>query len=333
MHDRIFALAIDGGQSSTLALVADDTGRILAAGRGGSVGHITEPGGRRQYEDALRDSAYAALSAAGLEPADVTHICLGMTGAMNESGEIVAALFPAAAVASYHDVITALAGASVARPGVVVISGTGAIAYGRLADGREARSSGWGYAIGDEGSGYWLGIEAMRAACKASDGRGAATALTERIPRHLHAVDMMDLHRRLYAQQIPRPDIASVAAVVGAAAADGDAVAQELLARAGAELALAALAVVASLDQIDSGLPVYVTGGVFRAGPLIVDSLRQTIATRSPASRVYSAAYSPVVGALLLALQAAGVALTEQVIGQISATLPGEAVLKRFERV
>jgi len=329
---RNFLLAVDGGQSSTLALLSQPDGQILATGHGGPANHIHEPGGPERLESALRNSAQSALAAAGVPADAVTHICLGMTGAVEQARTIVEALYPAAAVAAYHDIFTALVGASLSQQGVVVIAGTGAIAYGRLADGRDARSSGWGYTIGDEGGGYWLGIEAIRAACKAYDGRGEQTELVERVLQYFQVDTLFALWDLVYSHQLPRAQIAGLAAVVAAAASAGDHVAVELFHRAAGELAGAALAVIDRLGATESGLSVYVTGGVFHAGSLITGPFKEAIARRSPNSAVRSALFSPVVGALLLAFAAAGVTLNDPVMDRLKTTLPAEALLKRPER-
>jgi N-acetylglucosamine kinase-like BadF-type ATPase len=330
--NRKFVLAVDGGQSSTLALLAELDGTILAYGRGGPSNHYNETGGPQRLESALRDSTEQALKSAGQNAETVAHVCLGMTGSHPQARVIAQSLFPAANVQLHHDSVTALAGASVAQPGVVVIAGTGVVAYGRLDSGEEARSSGWGYLIGDEGSGYWIGIEAIRAACRASDGRGEATALARRIPEDLQVHDLAALHRKLYAQEVSRSAIAALAAVTADAARAGDVVAVRLLQRAGQELAQAALAVIVRLGRLDAGLPIYHTGGVFRAGPLILDDFGAAIATRSPNSWIKAPEFSPAVGALLLALQSAGVELNPHVIDQVRRTLPADALLKRTER-
>ncbi len=324
-----FVLAVDGGQSSTLALLADLNGTILASGRGGPSNHYNEPGGPQRLESALRDSTGQAVQAAGLGVETIAQVCLGMSGIHPQAQIITQALFPAASVELLHDAVTALAGASVAQPGVIVISGTGAVAYGRLASGEAARSGGWGYLIGDEGSGYWIGIEAIRAACQASDGRGAPTSLVERILAHLQADDLAVLRVKIYGQEVSRGALASLATVTADAAHDGDQVAIQLLQRAGQELAQTALAVIARLGRLESGQPIYYTGGVFRAGALILDSFTALVAAGSPNSSVHAPAFSPAVGSLLLALRAAGVELTPAVIDQISRTLPPDALLKQ----
>lgn len=327
-----FVLAVDGGQSSTLALLADLDGTILSSGRGGPSNHYNEPGGPKRLESALRNSTEEALKSAGQSAEAVIHICLGMTGSHPQALVIAQSLFPAANIQLNHDTVTALAGASVAQPGVVVIAGTGAVAYGRLDSGEEARSSGWGYIIGDEGSGYWIGVEAIRAACKASDGRGEPTTLVRRIPEHLQVHDLAALHRKLYAQEISRSAVAALAAITSDAAHAGDKVAIRLLQRAGQELAQAALAVIARLGRLEVGLPIYQSGGVFRAGPLLLDAFEAAVVLDSPNSSAKAATFSPVVGSLLLALRAAGVELTPSVIDQVRRTLPADALLKRTER-
>lgn len=329
--DRKYVLAVDGGQSSTLALLADLDGTIRGSGRGGPSNHYYEPGGPERLARALRDSTAAALNSAGCSATSVIQVCLGMTGAHPQAEVIAQSLFPSAGVQLYHDAVTALAGASVVQPGVIVIAGTGAVAYGRLDSGEEARSSGWGYLMGDEGSGYWIGVEAIRAACQASDGRGEPTALIQRIPEHLQVDDLRALHRQIYAHELSRSTIATLAAITAAAAQSGDAVAIRLLQRAGQELAQAAVAVITRLGQLETGLPIYNTGGVFRAGAPILDSFGAAIAARSPHSSIQAATFSPSVGTLLLALRAAGVELSPRIIEQVRRTLPPDALLKRTE--
>ncbi len=325
-------LAVDGGQSSTLALAATHDGRILGAGLAGPSNHVHEPGGVERLENALRQSIEQALTSAGCSAERVTHVCLGMTGAAREAAEVTARIVPAARVTAEHDVVTALVGASVAQPGVIVIAGTGSIAYGRLADGRDARAGGWGYLMGDEGSAYAIGRAALQAASKAADGRGAPTSLLQAIPRRFGLRTLQDVREAVYSPVITRPHIARLSAVVASAAEEGDLVARSLLDEAGRELASTALAVIARLGMLDAGMTVYTTGGVFAAGPLVLDPFHETLGRRSPASAIREAAYSPVIGALLMALQAAGVVPDDSVIAAISTSLPEAAISKHKEK-
>ena len=326
---REFVLAVDGGASSTLALVAKLDGRILGSGLAGPSNHVYEAGGMERLTSALHGSIRSALAAAEVPAEAIVSACLGMTGGALEAVPIAQALLPAATLHSHHDTVTALAGASCARPGVVVIAGTGSIAYGRLDDGREARAGGWGYLMGDEGSGYDIGRHALRAVTQASDGRGPATRLSKTILAHYGLADLWAVHRAIYTGAIDRPALAGLTAIVAEAAGAGDGVALDLLAAAGRDLARAALAVIQALDQTAAGLAVYVTGGVFRAEELVLASFRKTLHARSPGSRIEAAAFSPVVGGLLLALQAAGRDIDDPLLAAIRATLPGAALAKQ----
>ena len=324
--DKI-VVAVDGGQSSTLALAAALNGEILGVGWGGESNHIDEPGGVERLNNALNHSITGALASAGRSAEMVRGAVLGMTGVSALAGEIAQAMLPQAQVQVHHDAITALAGASVGQPGVIVIAGTGAVAYGELADGRSAKSGGWGYLMGDEGSGYDLGIQALRAITQASDGRGPATRLVEVIPQHFGLDTLQALHQAIYSQKITRAQIAGLAAVVGRAAQAGDSAAQVLLQTAGEHLALAALGVIRQLGV--PGMDIYTTGGVFNAGEWVLLPFREDIHAESPSSTVSPAVFSPVIGALLLALKAAGSPLDGSVIDRIRGSAPDAAISKQ----
>lgn len=327
-----YVIAVDGGQSSTLALVATDDGRILGYGRGGASNHIHEPGGIERLTKALHDSIGGALQDANLRADVIDAACLGLSGGPLIALEIGRWLLPAAQITVHKDLVTAWAGAGLGQPGVIIIAGTGAAAYGRLADEREVRAGGWGYLMGDEGSAYDIGIAALKAAACASDGRGPLTALSERIPAHLAVDNLRAVHGLIYSEQISRPQIAGLAAVVGQAAHDGDGVARSLLAQAGEHLGRAAAAVIEALDMAEDGLPVYVTGGVFAAGDYVLGPLRVVVESVSPASTVSAARYPQVVGALLLALAALDIEPQTGVLQQIESTLPHDALDKHAKR-
>jgi N-acetylglucosamine kinase-like BadF-type ATPase len=325
--NREIVVAVDGGQSSTLALAAALNGEILGVGWGGESNHIDEPGGVERLNNALNHSITGALASAGRDADTVRGAVLGMTGVSTLAGEIAQAMLPQAQVMVHHDAITALAGASVGQPGVIVIAGTGAVAYGELADGRSAKSGGWGYLMGDEGSGYDLGIQALRAITQASDWRGTSTQLVDMIPQHFGLDDLQALHKAIYSQQITRAQIAGLAAVVGRAAQAGDTAAQDLLKAAAQHLAQAALAVIRQLGV--PGMDVYTTGGLFNAGEWVLSPFREAIQIQSPASTVSAAKFSPIIGALLLALKAAGSPLDASVIEQIRDSAPDAAISKQ----
>lgn len=321
-------VAVDGGQTSTLAIVATPGGRILGAGLAGPSNHVHQPGGLARLESALRQSIGGALQTAGCTADQVTYVCLGMTGAVKEAVPIAAQILPAARIQVYYDMVTALAGASIAQPGVVVIGGTGSIAYGRLDDGRDARAGGWGYLIGDEGSAYSIGRAALQAASQAVDRRGAATLLTQSVPAYFKLTTIQEVRDIVYTSAVSRPQIAGLAAIVTKAAQEGDTVALGLLTQAGRDLAETAVAVMRQLNTLEVGMNVFTTGGVFKAGALVLAPFRDTLLARSGESSVNEAAFSPIVGALLLALRAAGSAFDANLLQSIQESLPAAALSK-----
>ena len=319
-------IAVDGGQSSTLALVASTDGRIRGEGSAGASNHFHEPGGPERLYAALDQSINGALHSANASQRDVVAVCLGMTGADAEAAKIVKEMFQAAQVEAFHDTVTAWAGASLGEPGVVVIGGTGSVAYGQTANGGSARAGGWGYLLGDEGSAYDIGCAALKAMCYEADGRGPTTRLSSQILAHLKLSDIMALRHAVYAGAVTRPQIAGLASLVGTAARTGDPVANALLQSAGQQLALIALAVMDKLG--DFTLPIFTTGGVFRAGKPLLSAFESTIHSRSPQATIYPAAFSPVVGALFLAFKGAGVTIDDPLVEKVRESLPPGAISK-----
>jgi N-acetylglucosamine kinase-like BadF-type ATPase len=183
--------------------------------------------------------------------------------------------------------------------------------------------------MGDEGSGYDIGRAALRAATSASDGRAMSTLLVRAIPAHFGLADLYAVHRAIYGGDIDRPKIAGLAQVVSTAAGAGDEPARALLADAGHQLAQGALAVISQLGGRDAGLTaVYPTGGVLGPDSIVTAAFREAVEAGAGGLRVETAAFSPVVGALLLGLQAAGTALDNTTLAAVRATMPAAAVTK-----
>ena len=198
----------------------------------------------------VRASA-AGLGLAGIRSAD---------DADRVAGQLTART--GARVAVGDDADAALAGAFRGGPGVVVIAGTGSAAAGRHADGRTARVGGHGFLLGDEGSGYWIGREAVRAALRAADGTGPPTALQTTVQAAFRR--LLDAEREVHERPTDRQLLARLVPGVAMAARGGDREATRILAEAAAHLADLAGAVRARLGP----LPVAGVGGVFRCAPV-----------------------------------------------------------------
>lgn len=321
-------VAVDGGQTATKALVATIDGTILGAGLGGPSDHLHGPGGRERNRAAIQDSIRAAFVAACLPVGPVRAIALGLTGAKSAVIQLIESfvdeLLPAGKVTITPDFITNLAGASAGRPGVVVIAGGGSIAYGRRDDGREAIVGGFGFLLGDEGSAFDIGRRAVSHACRASDGRDAPTALQARILREFHANEMREVSHQIYAADFSRERISLLAPHVAALAASGDATARMIMTTAGEQLGLLAATAIRQIGLDGASVPVYPTGGVFRAGELILAPFRSVLAPVCPHASIEQPRFLPVIGALILARQSLDLPISEAWLAQVAATLPAD---------
>lgn len=327
-------VGVDGGASKTEAVVLDEAGRELGRGRGGAANlHAVgiEAASRHVAEaiDAAFAAAATALAADGrraqgaLRRADLAFACLALAG--TERGRDRAQWQAALAELSLprdalliHDAEAAWAAAFGGDPGVVLISGTGSVAYGRREDGASARAGGWGADWGDEGSGYVIAREGLRAAFRAHDGRGPATSLLRLLPE---ALGVDGIENAPQGAQIDRARIAALASVVGRAADQGDAVAHEIITEAGHELALAVRAVALKLwperceaalvggDRDDQPpgenvIPVAGRGGAFTGIPALARAFAAELNRIAPSTRLVPARHDAATGAAMLALRA-----------------------------
>jgi N-acetylglucosamine kinase-like BadF-type ATPase len=295
-------LGIDAGGTKTLCLLADENGRIIAEGLGPGANFHTS--GDVELEHALRQVIHMAISDRGIAPAAV---CVGIAGVDRENeAHIVRTMIqpsvPGSRVVVVSDALIALEAGAGESPGIVVISGTGSIAYGRNAGLEAARSGGWGHIIGDEGSGYWIGRQALSAVVRAVDGRGPVTRLTGDILAHFGIEDISGLPRIVYDLDLPRMSVAALGPVVQHASGLGDPVATDILERAAVELTLAARSVAARLDMENDVFVFVLAGGVFRVVPSLVDAITRRLVAVAPRSRVQLLDGEPASGAVRLAL-------------------------------
>ncbi len=299
-------LGVDGGQSATVALIGDETGRVLGQGRGGPCNHVGGPEGRRKFVGAIEESLGQACRQAGLDPGSVRFraACLGFSGGPEDKRPLLEEMLRAERLLVTTDALIALVGATGGEPGIITIAGTGSIAFGRNAQGRTARAGGWGYVFGDEGGAFDLTRRALRAVLRQEEGWGPPTALRERLLGAAGAASANELLHRFYTTEFPRPRVAAFARLVDEAASAGDPVAREILHAAAADLAGLAAAVRRQLFAPGEPACVAYVGGVFRSR-----LLRERFAAlieQEPGNRCTAPLYSPAAGALLEAYRAAG---------------------------
>ena len=297
-------LGVDGGQSSTKAVIGDEARRIIGSGVGGPCNHAAAGEGRARLERGVRESLEAACGDAGLDAAAVCFeaACFGMSGGPQDKQAILAPILRTRRLIVTTDAVIALAGATSAGVGIAVIAGTGAIAFGRNAEGRVARAGGWGYVFGDEGSGFDTVRQAMRAALRMEEGWGPPTRLRAALLGATGARDANDMLHRFYGDEWPRARVAALGPLVDAAALEGDGVAIEILSRAAQELALLTVAVRRQLWKEGDAVEVATIGGAFQSRNLL-ERFRLLVELEG-GNRCGPALRSPAEGALLEAYRA-----------------------------
>ena len=295
-------LGIDAGGTKTVCFLADERATILSEGRG--PGANLHAAGELAVEKVLHEVMEEAIGDRTVTPAAV---CLGIAGVDREDEEktvraIMRRIGYKSRILVVNDALIALVAGARDAPGIVIIAGTGSIVYGRNANGEAARAGGWGHIIGDEGSGYWIGREALAAVMRAADGRGPATGLSVEVRSHFGVSDESRLPRIVYDRELPRMNVAALGPIVQRAAEQGDAVATRILERAAEELAQAALSVVTQLEMRGDAFTFYLAGGVFRVVPWVANEMRRRLVEVAPRSQVQSLEDEPAVGAVWLAL-------------------------------
>ena len=297
----MFVVGIDAGGSKTVCQVGDSDGRVVAEARG--AGANLQSAGELEVEKVLHDVMTEALAAAGGSPAAV---CLGMAGVDRPHDALVmrailSRLCRGSKALVVNDALVALEAGAPGLAGIVIIAGTGSIAYGRDANGRAARAGGWGHVLGDEGSGFWLGRQALSAILRAADQRGAKTALAAPVMAHFGVTRETDLVHPVYEGGMKPKVVAALASIVGEVAGAGDPVAMRIVARGADELATSAASVGRRLGLESAHIPLPLAGGIFHAVPLVRTLVIARLAELLPNARPAVLEAEPASGAVRLA--------------------------------
>jgi N-acetylglucosamine kinase-like BadF-type ATPase len=308
-----YYLGIDGGGSKTTCAVGDERSLLATATAGPS--NITRVGELRARE-ALHHAIREACAAAGIAPRQVVRVCIGVAGAGREEiagvvRKITAEIFPGE-IKVVGDMEIAMEAAFGAGPGVIIIAGTGSIAYGRNAQGKTARAGGWGFSVSDEGSAHWIGRAAVSSLLRALDethdqeqaknDQAAAEALPLfhelRAAWNLHSLD--EFARTANSN----PDFAALFPVILSVAESGDNVARSVLTQAGRELARLAGIVARRLfaeNETSAAVPLAVVGGVFRHSQHVREVFCDGVRQLDPRIVVNGQVVDPIAGALQIA--------------------------------
>lgn len=309
MRQRTTLIAVDGGNSKTDLAIITARGELLAVERGPSISHQQVP--IDLATDRLIQLAGRAATAAAI-PLPVTRGSFVLAGAdFPGDTALLRRAFGGAGVAHHiavrNDAFGALRAGVRQGWGIAVICGSGVNAAGIGPDGRTERFAAIDDLSGDFGGGYGIGVEALRLAVRARDGRGARTALETVVPAHFDLRRPIDVTRAIYEGRIPRRRLEELAPAVFAAARDGDAPARELVERVADELATMAAAIARRLRVTRRAVEVVLVGGVFRTTDRAFHArLEGGIHRAVPGATVARLDAPPVLGAALLAIDDLG---------------------------
>jgi len=298
-------LGIDVGGTKTVCLLADQDGTILSTAR--QVGANLQGAGELALEKVLHGVMEAALAGQHVMPAA---ICLGIAGVDRAEDqdvvrEIMDRIGYKATILIVNDALIALQAGIGDAPGIVIVSGTGSIAYGRNDRGEAERAGGWGYVLGDEGSGYWIGRQALRAVVRHADGRGRKTSLTPLLLGHFALSDAAELIHKVYHEDLAPNAIGALARYVQQAREDGDVAAGVILDQAAEELTGTAAAVMKRLYMDRESFSFVLAGGMFHVVPWLCNQLKVLLPLLATHSRTIRLDDDPALGAVQLALAVA----------------------------
>ena len=294
-------VGVDGGGSRTRALIAGRDGPVLGSGNGPASNHYGV-GVDGAMEGVARAIAAAAEEMGG--PVQLTAACFGLAGVNRPVDEQV--LRHAIAERGFaprfevvNDVELVLAAGTGGAWGIALVAGTGSICHGKTRDGRKARAGGWGYILGDEGSGYSIASQALRLATQTADGRAHAPRILAEVLHHWDLDEPEQLLGRVYRRDTTIGQIAALASRILPLAEQGDEAAIDLVDRAAAQLAQLVDAVAEPLDfGADDPPPLALAGGVLRSSARMRSELTRRARTPVGAATVVT---DPAEGALLLA--------------------------------
>lgn len=304
---RELFLGVDGGQSATTAVIGDERGNIVGWGSAGPCNHVADAEARAKFLRVMRECVSHAAAQAGFEPGlsrwRFEAACLGMSGGPEDKASLLHELIESGHTTITHDAAIALAGATSGEPGIIVVAGTGSMAFGQNARGETARSGGWGFIFGDEGGAFDIARQALRAVLREHEGWGAHTALTPALLEAAGAADASEMLHLFYTAAWPRARVAGLAKIVSRIAEEGDPIALRLLQQAAQELALLAGSVRRQLWNENQPVTVSWAGGVFESAPLL-ERFRMLISLE-PGAVCEPPQHGPAAGALLLAYRSA----------------------------
>ncbi len=295
-----YYLGIDGGGTKTVAIICDENGTLVSRYVGksinyNSVGTDTARKNLKETVDGVLDGKDIALSSA----------FIGMPALSDRADdsftqELCGGIIDCPKIAMDSDVYIGLEAMKCDGAAAMVVSGTGSMAVGKLTDGTIIHTGGWGYILGDEGSGYALGLDAVKAAICGAEGSAEPTALTQKVLEHFNVTDIDSLIDIFYDPPISNSEVAKVAPVLFECAKNGDNVANGIITK---HAGLLADTVSALLKRMPCGTPLGMWGGILVNCEMFREPFVSLIKEKFPDTQVEIIKYPPEYGAVFAAMK------------------------------
>ena len=317
-----YLIGIDGGGSKTNAVVTKENGEIICGIQAGASNfqRVGVAGVRTVAEEILSQ----LRGKMKISRQEIDHWALGLAGAGREEDQnavrqAVISLGFEDRVSVQSDAYIALMGAFAGNAGVIVIAGTGSICFGLDEKGALHRSGGWGYLLGDEGSGFFIGHQAILAALKDHDSRGEPTALKHEVETALHLSSIDQIVRKMYIEnKVQKEDIAGLAPLVFRCAKDGDTAAKKIVAKTAEEIAKMIAAVGKKMGREGNRLDVAHIGSVFKQKDVLLPQIIDHLTQKFSGITIDEPRFEPAIGAVIWAFRQNGLSLSDEVLANLS---------------
>ncbi|WP_373893437.1 N-acetylglucosamine kinase [Virgibacillus natechei] len=319
-----YVMGVDGGGTKTTAVIADMNGKIVAKDTVGP----TNPNlvSKKELKHTFLALFHSLRQHAPQQFSNISSIFAGISGAGNATNqkvlqESIEPLLPDnTPIQIKADAINALYSGSYGSPGIVQIAGTGSITYGINGNLEHDRVGGWGYLLGDEGSGYDIGRKGIVAALQSVDGRGSKTILLPMLYAHFNVTNAQDLIREIYVSSTPKSVISPVAEIVFQGFKDDDPIAEKIITEAAKETTLSIKTLYEKLFQVEEKVEVVLCGGVFQEKNILPRLIKENLQI-NPAIHVVLPEIPPVGGSIIGAYLMQGIGIDEAIIDTICKTL------------
>jgi len=306
-----YILGLDGGGSKTTVHIADTDGKVLIQNKSGSCNYKSV--GIEIAKNNINIAILNSLEKMGVPGIIFKSACFGLAG--NDTygdmkiyeriifnNKLKKFLNPSKTIICNDSKIGLIAGSN-KKNRLMIISGTGANCFGINEDGQEAKANGWDYILGDEGSGYTIGLKALKAIVRAYDGRGQNTILTDMVLDYLKLKDISGLVSWIYDKPFFKEKIAELSEVVCSSAKMGDIVSIRILREEAGEAASSVIVVVNKLNLADKDFDLVLVGGVFKCEKYFKKLFFKILKNKFQRINFKSLTEKPVEGAIKLALE------------------------------